>query len=96
MLALDLPETHFDEGLRQTIVKLRMAHDPSQEPTGNGSGPAPDTDTGLMTPWAPIKCPGCRSDAGSARYRSRAHSASGGDVAGAPGDDPCSGEAPST
>ena len=42
MLALDLPETHFDEGLRQTIVKLRMAHDPSQEPTGNGSGPAPD------------------------------------------------------
>ena len=48
MLALDLPETHFDEGLRQTIVKLRMAHDPSQEPTGNGSGPAPDTDTGLM------------------------------------------------
>jgi len=57
MLALDLPETHFDEGLRQTNVKLRMAHDPSQEPTRNGSGPAPDTDTGLMTPWAPIKRP---------------------------------------
>ena len=58
-LALDLPETHFDEAFSDPQFKLRMSHYPPQELVDeNEFGLAPHTDTSFMTLLAPNKVPG--------------------------------------
>jgi isopenicillin N synthase-like dioxygenase len=57
-LALDLPETCFDEAFANPMFKLRMTHYPPQEATDNEFGLAPHTDTSFMTLLAPNKVPG--------------------------------------
>ena len=58
-LALDLPETHFDEAFAKPMFKLRMTHYPPQDPTAdNEFGLAPHTDTSFMTLLAPNKVAG--------------------------------------
>jgi isopenicillin N synthase-like dioxygenase len=57
-LALDLPETHFEEAFSNPMFKLRMTHYPPQAPADNEFGLAPHTDTSFMTLLAPNKAPG--------------------------------------
>ena len=57
-LALDLPETYFDEAFARPMFKLRMTHYPPQEAVDNEFGLAPHTDTSFMTLLAPNKVPG--------------------------------------
>ncbi len=58
-MALDLPDTHFDDAFANPMFKLRMTHYPSQDaPADNEFGLAPHTDTSFMTLLAPNKVPG--------------------------------------
>ncbi len=58
-LALDLPETYFDQAFANPMFKLRMSHYPPQDPTAdNEFGLAPHTDTSFMTLLAPNKIAG--------------------------------------
>ena len=58
-LALDLPESYFDEAFAKPMYKLRMSHYPPQEVVeDNEFGLAPHTDTSFMTLLAPNKVPG--------------------------------------
>jgi isopenicillin N synthase-like dioxygenase len=57
-LALDLPESYFDEAFARPMFKLRMTHYPPQEAVDNEFGLAPHTDTSFMTLLAPNKVPG--------------------------------------
>lgn len=58
-LALELPETHFDEAFANPMFKLRMTHYPDQDlAADNEFGLAPHTDTSFMTLLAPNKVPG--------------------------------------
>ena len=53
-LALDLPESHFDEAFSKPMFKLRMTHYPPQDAAAdNEFGLAPHTDTSFMTLLAP-------------------------------------------
>lgn len=58
-LALDLPETHFDDAFARPMFKLRMSHYPPANPDAeNEFGLAPHTDTSFMTLLAPNKVAG--------------------------------------
>ncbi|HJU31194.1 MAG TPA: 2-oxoglutarate and iron-dependent oxygenase domain-containing protein [Hyphomicrobiaceae bacterium] len=58
-LALDLPETYFDEAFANPMFKLRMTHYPPQQAiVDNEFGLAPHTDTSFMTLLAPNKVAG--------------------------------------
>jgi isopenicillin N synthase-like dioxygenase len=57
-LALDLPETYFEEAFSRPMFKLRMTHYPPQAPIENEFGLAPHTDTSFMTLLAPNQVPG--------------------------------------
>ena len=57
-LALNLPETHFEEAFSTPMFKLRMTHYPPQAPADNQFGLAPHTDTSFMTLLAPNTVPG--------------------------------------
>ncbi|MFV0296501.1 MAG: isopenicillin N synthase family dioxygenase [Hyphomicrobiaceae bacterium] len=58
-LALDLPESYFDDAFSRPIFKLRMSHYPPADPDAdNEFGLAPHTDTSFMTLLAPNKVPG--------------------------------------
>lgn len=58
-VALDLPETYFDDAFANPMFKLRLTHYPEQDPAAdNEFGLAPHTDTSFMTLLAPNKVPG--------------------------------------
>lgn len=68
-IALDLPETYFDEAFARPMFKLRMSHYPPCDPSAeNEFGLAPHTDTSFMTLLAPNKVAGLSIRAPSGRW----------------------------
>ena len=68
-IALDLPETYFDEAFARPMFKLRMSHyPPSDSSAENEFGLAPHTDTSFMTLLAPNKVAGLSIRAPSGRW----------------------------